>query len=481
MSMLKKFDFSEDFMQVFRASKSVPIDFYNKDGQILIRKKQNLADSEMDRVMRFVAQGIYYREEDEDKLIPSSSKKSVNSSPQEGLSNTRLLSKEHALQMTSVATEIISQVRNSPVSHATFQKSSDVLNKVFSDFKSQPDAMIGLVNIIELMGGMDSDYLIELMVKRSVVAMAIVTRGMFAVSQKEKKALNEIINSIMLSSFLCDISYTRMKMPQGPSLSTEEFNYIQNHPVMSYMMVAHEREISTKIKTNILIHHHPLRSEDKINNNYPSILSILQKLGQLYNKYKDDIKRQHISHDIAMQMNILKKGIFSYEDANILALASAFASLTTKTPWRPAFPDIKAVRIIINQSLFTYSQRITREFLDYTAMSLCNNQKILKEGNYLILAAKNNKNEIAQYEVAEILSITHIQSRPGIRRIAIIEPKFGRNPRIGFVDLNLQSMRKDLRRAYYELNQDTSRQIAYIVDPQDDKEAHEQFTKLKSS
>ena len=477
-SKLLQFNLSPEILQSFRKNRSIPVDFFNKNGQTLIHKKEDASDLDLERVERFIQQGIYYREEDSKKIHKTPEPKKP---PSSALSDSKLLNEKHASEMSSAAEDILEQLRSTPFNNSTAQRSASVLEKVFVDFKTQPDASNGILNIFELMSQRNEAIPTEMMVKRSIVAMSIKTRGMISVLQSNiSKDTEEIVNYLMLVSFLCDISYTKMNISTSKELSQEEYKYIQTHPLISYLMLAHVETIPSIVKQNILLHHHPIRIQGFPNNNYPNLPAMKQKLIRLQEKYKDSPEKAPLVKDITTQLQLLTKNILYDEDANILSIASSFASLTTKTAWRPAFSASKAIRQMINQSLFTYSNRIMRDFLDHSAMSLCDNNKIIKEGSFIILAVSDNENRIVQFEVALVVSITHLQSKPGLRRIGTINPQIGRNPRLTIININLESFKKDPRRAYYELVQDNSRRIIYLIDAEEEPKAQETFLKASS-
>ena len=474
MSNLKRFDFSDELIKSFQKKQIIPVDFYNRDGQILIHKKGGATQTDINRVLRFLDQGIYYKAEEESKIsLPKKEKK-----PQV-LSETKLLAKEHAIAMSNTSAELIDAVKSSSVNTHALKKSRSVLNEVFTDFKNHPDAMNGIVNIIEICQDVDTSYVSKVMIKLAAVAMAIKTRGLLVTSQQEYKKMMKSVNDIMLSSFLCDISYLRMKMPKGENLSIQEYEYVQQHPIISYLIVAHAEELNSEVKQNILLHHHPIRTALP-SNNYPSMKVIKKKLKILQEQYINKGVHRSIVVDIQKQLDLLDRNISYDEDANILAIASAFASLSSDVPWRKALPPIQAIRKIINKNIFNYTYRITREFLDQTAMSLCHNQKIIKEGDFLVNIVQNELGESIQYEVARVESISHLQSKPGLRRIGVLKPKIERAPQLQISQLNLESFQQDRRHAYYDLGLDNTRRIAYLIDPIEDEEAHEKFSNLKA-
>ena len=476
MTTLTKFDFSEEVLNSFRHNKTIPVDFYNKDGQILIHKKSTATEVEVNRVERFIAQGIYYRNEDAQKIRRKSSN-SKRMPP--ALSSTKLLSKKHADEMSTSANEILEHIRSAPFNSHNAQKSAAVLEKVFVDFKSQPDAMNGIVNILDLMNEHNESSRVEMMVKRSIIAMSLKTRGLSNAAQDNNpRTMEELVNRLMLISFLCDISYTKMDIPTDKELTSEQYQHIQNHPIISYLMLAHVENISTEMKQSILLHHHPIRSvSGTVNNNYPSFPSIKQSLATLCQKYQDNANKAAFLMDAQRQIQMLEKNVSYDEDANIIAIASAFASLTSNVSWRASYTASQAVRQMINLSLFTFSNRTMREFLDHIAMSLCDNQQIIKKDNFIIIAVSDNQSKVTQFEVAKVINITHLQSKPYLRRIGILRPTIICKPRWHISDINLATFKSDTRRAHYDLSLDNSRRIVYLIDADEDAQACEVFHK----
>ena len=204
--------------------------------------------------------------------------------------------------------------------------------------------------------------------------------------------------------------------------------------------------------------------EGSTGNNYPESRSLLKKLRDLHEIYVNDPARQSLAADIAQQIEMLSTDVPYEEDLNILALASEFASLTSETAWRPAFPPAKAVRMIINNAYFTYTDRILREFLDYVAISMCDNQKILHEGDFLVVAARG-RDEKTYFEVCHITNSTRYQSKPGIDRIGTVNPIIEKSPKWRLAGFDLDTFRGDPRMAHYEMAKDDTRHIVYAPDP----------------
>ncbi|MCB1175578.1 MAG: hypothetical protein KDK39_18530 [Leptospiraceae bacterium] len=468
------FEFDDEVIERFKDKKEIPVHFYNKDGQILIYKKENATDAEIGRLLRFVKQGIYYHSDDQDTL-GLGGKEEVLEAAEEGLSDVKLMSEEHAEILTETTTDLFDEMKNQTVDAIKLATSGKAMQRVFTDFENQPDAMNGLVNIIELMAGKDAKVDVERAVKRTVVAMAMKTRGMNATSARDKSRMMDQVNVTMMSALLCDIGYARMQMPAEKGLSDKEYAYVQNHPLMSYLMIAHESSIDDRIKRNVLLHHHPTR-ESLHSNNYPNLKTLIVKLRDLSVKYAEDPARVAIASDMRRQIKLLESDVPYDEDANILAIASEFASLTSEVPWRPAFSSSRAIKMMVNNSYFTYTDRILREFLDHVSMNLNNNERVIDEGDYIIVAAKGTGRTF--FEVCQVTTANRYQSRPGVDRFATIYPNIGRSPKMTFLDFNMEKLRPDPRFAHYELSKDDSRHICYIVDPSFDEELYNRLVEM---
>jgi hypothetical protein len=263
-----------------------------------------------------------------------------------------------------------------------------------------------------------------------------------------------------------------MEMPSSSGLSDAQMSYVRNHPLMSYLMVAHDPEVNKHIKFNILNHHRP-KADGVTVNNYPDTRVIFTKLAQLREKYKGDPQKASLVKDIDEQLMMLKTATTTNmfnEDIAIIALASEFASLTTDVPWRTAFPAEKAVRYLINNSYFTYPYRVVREFLDYLAISLCDNKMIIQPGDFVVLASGGEENNPAVFEVCQVLEVGRFQSRPYVKRLGTISPVIKKSPKLMFMSFDVENLKADPRKAHYDLNHDESRHIVYLIYPDEEKE-----------
>lgn len=472
VARFEPFPLTPEIAESFRAKKQIPAHLYSKEGQILIYKKEDAGEVEIERLLKFAERGIYYNTEDAETFGLKGSERKIP----EGLSDTKLLGEETAVQLSKETSELFAQLRGGALTAESAKKTRDRLDNMFKSFEEQPDAMIGLVNILEFMKDDVAAYDVQMAVKRTVVSMAMKTRGMHANSFREKQKMEEMTNIVMMSALFCDIGITRMTMPTTPRLTDQEMTYIKNHPLMSYLMLAHQDEIDPAVKRNILCHHRPLRT-GITGNNYPDLRVLIDKLSKLEAQYSTDSTKTSIVKDIRKQLVFLKSDVTYDEDANILAIASAFASLTSKVAWRDAMPPEKAVRAIINESYFTFSERAVREFLDHVAISLCDNKKILAEGDFIIIVTRSAEGK-NHFEICQITQASRYQSRPGVDRVAEITPRIEQSPKLHIAGFDLDSIKPDRRFAHYELAQDDSRRLVYAIDPEIETELYARLQEL---
>lgn len=450
---LKRFEISDELISQFREKQEIPVHFYNQNGQILIYKKEDISEREIDALLRFVKQGIYYNEADAERLgiqqrdIP------------DGLSDTVVVNEDMVMNLARDTVDIYENIKYASVTSLHMKKMRSRVDDMFEAFESQPDAMIGLIDILDVMKNVPQ-HDVEIAVKRTVVSMAMKTRGMQAQSYKDRDRLREMSQVLMMSALLCDIGFIKMDIPRGKSADLKKLQYIRQHPVISYLMLCH-LPLNPLIKRNILCQHRPLRPGSP-GNNFPKLDWMIDQLARRVELWAPDPGKERVVVDMLKMVDLLKREMPYDEDANILALASEFASLTTAVPWRePVLPEL-AVKMIINNSFFTYTDRIIREFLDYVAVSLCDNQRILNDGDFIVTAVRPANNR-TYFEINRINFVDRFQSQPAIQRIASATPVFEKVPRLRIADFKAI---KPARVAHYDLSRDSSRTIAYVIDPE---------------
>ncbi len=497
MPELRLFEFTDEIVERFRREKTIPVDFYNKDGQVLIGKVVNASDERIEKLFHFMHLGIYYRVEDSGKLgIKQKEKKSYDAAidtllenkniipsptkehaPVEGLTNTRLLADIHVKEMTARTSELFDLLKTSTLKSAYTKSSREMMDNIFRDFNEQPDAMVGLINILELMKDRISEKDVAKTIKRIVTAMALKTRGMrLYQSNYSEKDVKNATSDLMMSALFCDIGYFKMDIPSAGNLNTTQMNYIRNHPVLSYLMVIHDLSLGPRVKYNILNHHRPHNTDNEVNN-YPSNKALLDQLESIRKKFDKDAERKPILDDIERQMELFKRDDNYKEDANILAISSEFASLTSDTEWRKAFSPRRAVQMIINNSYFTYPFRIVREFLDYVSLSLCSNERIMRQGDYIIVASVSAAKKV-YFELCRIDEIGRYQSRPVIERIGTVRMKRVTDPKLRLEGFSIDTLQRDPRKAHYDLGSDDTKNIIYTIDPEFDRTLYHEIAAL---
>jgi hypothetical protein len=298
------------------------------------------------------------------------------------------------------------------------------------------------------------------------------TRGVMIQNRSDEDKVLQEMNDLMMGALLADLSYGRMKIPSHGEITDDEMKYVQTHPLMSYLLVAHEPTLSSGAKRNILVHHRPLR-KGKNSNNYPSLQYIVKKLNELRLKHTVQGKEDQIAKDIEIQIRNLATDITYDEDAAILAVASEFASLTSKVGWRNAFPPIQAIRMIINNSYFTYPERIINDLLNHISISLCNNRFILGTGDYVMVAAQGYRSDRPHFEICKIVKADRFQSRPELQRIGLAVPLVKNTPKKLIAGIKPETFKADPRKAIYTMSTDDTRRIIYVFDPIIDNNAVE--------
>ncbi len=472
MADLQLFDLNEDIRQRILDSKSIPVDFYNKQGQVIIYKKADVPEHEIQKLFQISKRGIYYHEADL-KLFTG---EITEPEPPEGFSNVKLFTEQITDGFGNDITSIFNDLKNTSISSIHAKKTRERVTGIFDEFQSNPDVMAGLLNIINLLKGKDFDVNVQAAMKRAIVAMSIKTRGMMGVGKARQVQLSNISN-LMMTALFTHIGISKMEIPTTQGLTAKEREYISQYPFVSYLMLVHEPTIDPNVKYNILRHRRPSPSEGE-SNNYPDLKWMLTRLKNMSNKYKEQ-GRIEIAKDMVAQ---IKRFLAPYDpsddDAPILSLATEFASLTTDTKWRKAFSPVEATRIMLNESLYSYHVRSIREFIDYVAISLSENQKLIHEGTMVIAqVTSNEKASEPIYEIAQVVEEHRLQSRPIIKRLGTItaKPK-RRNDNKIIPEFIPASFKKDRRAAVYNLNQDHTRYIVFLPDNDSTPELLETIT-----
>ena len=322
----------------------------------------------------------------------------------------------------------------------------------------------GLVNIIEVMSELNVSVNAEIVSKRTVVAMALKVRSMGVTGKKEASMLKKDQYNLMLSTYLCDVGMEQMKKNDKAGLSREEYAYIKNHPIISYLMIGNLSGIDHKVKFNVLNHHRPFRGEG-LNNNYPEQKAMIEKLSTYKTKYASDLSKNLLVDDISRQLKYYEEPQAQYEeDINIISIASDFASLTSKQPWREAYTSVQAMKVILNNSFFMYNDRIIRELFDRIGLSLCNNTSVINKGDYVVVAYLDSSRKYF-FEICIVESIFKEQTKPILERVGTIQPIFKNVGKYVLDGFNLSTLNIDKRKAKFNLLTDP-RRIIYFIDPE---------------
>lgn len=475
VSNYKLFEFTPEIIDRIKLNKEIPVNFYNREGQILIGKMPDASSERIEKLFHFMAQGIYYDEDDSQILGIVEKKEPVEV---EGLTSTRLLADPHVDEIEGRTKDLFRELKSSSLKSAYTRTSLKMMDSIYSDFNGQEDAMVGLINILELMKGRQTEADVQKAVKRIVTSMALKTRGMKVIQNSvSDNDVKQRTTDLMMSALFCDVGYFKMNLPSKNGISAEEMNYIRNHPLLSYLMIIHDQTLSSQIKHTVLTHHRPNYS-DKNANNYPPNNILINKLLELREKYKSAPSRSHIVKDIDEQLHLFKHNELYREDSNILAISSEFSSLTSNTEWRKAFSPSLAVKMIINNSYFTYTPRIIREFLDYVSISLCDNKKIIREGEFVVVQSQTSKGTPI-FELCRVEEVGRYQSRPAIKRIATIDPIISQKPKLNIDSFDFKNMRKDPRKAYYDLKNDDTKRIVYTIGQDNMKEVYDEIIQIR--
>ena len=476
-SKLAKFELTEDILASLHESSSIPVNFYNKDGQALLPKKENATGDDISKLQKFEKQGIYYNRDDIESLLGNETNNpdSVNG---QKVSFAKLVDPTLTIQLAKDTDNFFADLKNSGLTGSKVQKVNDSIDNILSDFSATDDVENGLVNILDVMKDADVEQHSEIVTKRTVVAMALKLRGATATSKKEEDTLKKEQMNLMLSSYMCDIGMSQLNVPEGTKLSKEDYQKMQMHPLLSYLMIANMKDIDTAVKWNVLNHHRPFKG-DGLNNNYPVAKSLAQKLLLYKQKYQSDRTKSIMLHDIDIQVKKILDHSNNYdEDVNIISIAGEFASLTTDQSWRKAFEPVQAMKVILNNSFFIYNDRIMKEFFDYVGLSLCNNVSSINKGDYVIAMHYDNSKK-PFFEICIVYDIFKFQTQPVLERIGTIKPIFMNEGKYVLKGFELNSIKIDKRKAHYNLATNDPRRIVYILDgeltPELHKAVHEQY------
>ncbi|RHX87647.1 c-di-GMP phosphodiesterase [Leptospira stimsonii] len=460
--LLEKFEFTSDVIKSFISQSEIPVDFYNKNGQILIHKKSDASEEDITKLQKFESQGIFFLISEKDKIVKNKKPDAVHGRE---VSFTKLVNSDLTVALAREASDLLEELKHFPLNSNHIRKVQRGIDDILVDFKSSSDMELGLVNVIEVMrqAGVKADS--EIMTKRTVISMAMKLRGMKALNKAESELQKVKQLNVMLASYMVDIGKSRMKLPNHSNLRPEEFEYIKNHPIISYLMIGNLTGIDSEVKSAVLNSHRTFRGEG-LNNNYPSTNMLIRKLTEYLQKYKDDKTKQTLIEDIQRQIHHLLNSTYTDEDPGIISISGEFASLSSDQDWRPAFDPLTSMKLILNNSFFSYNEKIVRDFFDLMALSLCENQSVLNPGDYIIVVSMDSQRKV-HFETCVIKEIYRHQTRPLLERIGTIRPLITNKGKIRIDGYDPHSFREDKRKAIFNLNNSMDpRRVIYIIDPE---------------
>jgi hypothetical protein len=466
---LKPFNFSPEIIARMRETQEIPVNFYNANGQVLIPRKEQASADLINKLLQHIGTGIFYRESDADRLgVKKNGREDL-----EGLTDTKLLSEQRVAELSAAAESLFSELKFAAFSAVHSQKMHSQVNTFIADFEQQPDMMVGIINILDTVKG-NSSELTKLAVKRAVVAMALKSRSMKAMISKDRGRGSEAVQPVMMGGMLAQIGKAKMNLPEGENLTAEQRAYLRRYPLLSYLMIAHEPTVPFETKRLVLNQRRTL-PENQITNNYPDLRWMIATLQTLAQDNEKKGKKE-VATDIVKQLASLKEFVVYEEDVNILSLATDFAALTTETSWRAANDPLKAIKMIINTSYFQYGPKVIRDFLDHISISLSHNQKVLSNGDLLILSLTMNSGQ-TYFELVQVLEVGRYQSRALVQRMGVLHMTTTRENGVYQGVFLPDTFRPDPRRIKINLAQDFLRRIIYVVDPTIDPQLYDQLHK----
>ncbi|MBN8222601.1 MAG: hypothetical protein J0L53_16920 [Spirochaetes bacterium] len=469
--VLKPFNFSPEIIARMRDTQEIPVNFYNANGQVLIPRKEQASGDMINKLLQHIGSGVYYKEGDEDKLgIKSGARADLD-----GLSDTKLLSEKKMAEMTEATESLFNELKFAAFGAVHSQKMHSQVNSFITDFEQQPDLMIGVINILDsVKGAGSSSDMSQQAVKRAVVAMALKSRSMKAMISKDRGRGSEAVQPLMMSGMLAQIGKSKMNLPEGTKLTGEQRAYLRKYPLLSYLMVAHEPTVGFEVKRLILNQKRTL-PENTVTNNFPEFRWMSQTLQNLVQE-NDKKGKKEVASDILRQLAAFKEFVVYEEDVNILSLATDFAELTTESSQREAKDPMTAIKMILNSSYFQYGPKVIRDFLDHISMSLSHNQKIIKDGDLLVLALAMASGQ-TYFEVVRVLEVGRYQSRGMVQRLGVLHMSTVHSDGVHHGVFQVESFRPDPRKIRINLGQDFLRRIIFIIDPIIEPQLFEKITK----
>ncbi len=456
MKSLKEFVLDDIIIAQIRETRIIPVNFYNRQGQVIIPKKQNASAIEIKKLLQFARAGIYYNPSDS---ISVSGLKAIPAPI--GFSNKKLISAEKTFHLSTVYQNFIHKLLESKVTAADSHELIRVVKEYFLWFENQTDVLKGLLNVNEICLEMNAKYTVTMAIKRAVVIMALKSRIILRKNNRNREEAEQKAIQLMVAALLTHVGLERLNHMREKTIKGDDINYVRQYPLVSYLLLAPVPGIPERVKTLLLVH--KMSSPATPNNNSPDRKWLIEKLRTIALRHADSGNRT-LAKEFVKQIKILQQGTGYHASASLLSIASEMASLSTKTPWRPALFPEEAVQIILNESLFTYNTGIVQEFLDYVALSLSQNIKFLVKNKVVILEV-NETGQKKHYEVALILTEGMYQARPEIMRLGRIVIRAKKTEKQKIVPFFVPaSFEADPRLVVFDLSKDRTRRIVYAPD-----------------
>lgn len=456
MAELKEFVLNDEIIERIRETRIIPVNFYNKKGQVIIPQKTGASAVEIKKLFNFARSGLYYR--DGQQLFTPSE---VPVEAPAGFSTTKLISLEKTQILANSIKAFISHILAHRVESDDIYRLKEIVSDYFYWFEGQKDVLKGLININEICPLMESDYSIQLAVKRAVIVMSLKSRIILRKTARNRQEGEQSAIELMMAAILSNIGLEKFNHKKDERVKGDDIVYLRQYPLITYLHVARLQTIPDRVKTLLLVQKFGSRMNP--NNNAPDRKWLADRLRHLGEKYVAAGKK-NIALDMLKRSKVLQSNEDFSEDASLLSIAAEMASLTTRTPWRPAMYPEEAVQKILNESMFSYRPSIVQEFLDYVAISLSRNIKFLVKNKVVVVQAADGQGRY-HYEVGLIITEGMYQARPEIMRLGRIEMKIKKTEKQKLIPFFLpNTMEPDPRFIIYDLNQDRTRKIAYAPD-----------------
>lgn len=459
--LLAKFTFVGETLNLFKSKDCVPFDLYNAEGNLLFEKKKHLTREDYERLLKFELHGIFILVSELNRL-----KEEIRGGKNDK-HNLQIVNREKIEKFTKQTNDFLEQLRKEAFSSSQAIYIQNSIQEILTDFMHHPEFESGFFNLLEILGSNEAPLRSELMTKRTIVAMGMKIKAKNHVSSEEISHYRHEYLAVMMASYLADIGYSRLDLNEEVNLTKADYQIIKQHPIISYLMTLSAREISSEIRTLILNHHRPFHGVG-LSNNFPSTRSTFTKLMAVRDKYSGETNKERIIEDIEKQLFIQQHQVMNAtqdEDIAILSLSSEYASLTTNQAWRPAYNSSQALKIIVNNSFFSYNNKNMRLLLDYIGSGLNHNERIINPGDFLITTSLDSENHFL-FDLCMVHQVDRFQSLPILQRIGSIKPVFKKTHKYSIDNFDLSQIRIDRRKPLIDLGSQAaiSQRIIYIID-----------------